>query len=106
MTKDSQLVMLNQPDIMRNPGVVIICQVFYPDSQSTSQLLTDLLKGMDAKKIVTTVITSYTAMPNGVFPQKRETLGDVEIRRTGVAINYKRSLVRRGLHYFCYLAGS
>ncbi|MEI6394448.1 MAG: hypothetical protein WCT12_25485 [Verrucomicrobiota bacterium] len=87
--------------------IVVVCQVFYPDSQSTSQLLTDLLRGMSGGGLQITVITGYTAKQDGVFPPRRDRLGaGIAIRRAGVAIDYKRSLVRRGLHYLCYLAGS
>lgn len=86
--------------------IVIVCQVFYPDTQSTSQLLTDLLRGMGNGPLRFKVLTGYTAKEKGMYPQRREVLGNTEIRRIGIAIDYKKNLVRRGLHYFCYLAGS
>ncbi|MCX6924752.1 MAG: glycosyltransferase family 4 protein [Verrucomicrobia bacterium] len=86
--------------------VVLISQVFYPDSQSTSQLLTELLCGIGGGLLRVTVVTGHTAEQEGRFPPRRERLGVVEIRRAGIAMNYKRSLLRRGLHYFSYMAGA
>jgi glycosyltransferase involved in cell wall biosynthesis len=86
--------------------IVAVCQVFYPDSQSTSQLLTDLFQELAGGSVQITVITGYTAKKDGAFPPRREMLGNVEIRRTGIAIGYKTSLWLRGLHYFCYVVGS
>ena len=98
--------MHKQPVLVRNPDVVLICQVFYPDNQSTSQLFTDLLKGIDKNKVKTTVVSGFPSMPNGIILKKKETIGAVEIRRSGLAIDYKKNLILRGFHYFCYLAGS
>jgi hypothetical protein len=97
--KVSSQRMFTVPESKRNPDVVVFSQVFYPDSISTSQLLTDLLKGMDNKTIVLTVVTSYSMNPDGLRPQRREMVGNVEVRRTGLAIDYKRSIFHRGLNY-------
>lgn len=88
------------------PHIVVVCQVFHPDTQATSQLFSELLRALGGNAQRLTVVTGYTAKRNGSFPPKREMLGSVEIRRTGVAMDYKRSLLRRGFHYVCYLAGA
>lgn len=91
---------------MPTGSLALVCQVFHPDTQSTSQLLTDLLRGMDGTSPQLTVVTGYTEGPDGAFPPRRERLGGIKIRRTGVALDYKRNLACRGLHYLCYVAGS
>jgi glycosyltransferase involved in cell wall biosynthesis len=85
---------------------VFLCQVFYPDSQSTSQLLTDLLRAAAGGPLQFTVITGFTSKESGKFPPRRETFDGIEVRRTGIAAEYKKTLIRRGLHYFCYMIGA
>ncbi|HEY4301536.1 MAG TPA: glycosyltransferase family 4 protein [Candidatus Didemnitutus sp.] len=86
--------------------LVVVCQVFHPDEQSTSQLLTDLCRSLDAQGVRVTVVSGFTTSVASAFPPTRERLGGIEIRRTGLRLHYRGGILRRVLHYFAFLAGA
>lgn len=86
--------------------VVFVSQVFYPDSQSTSQLFTDLFFALKDEQVQVTVVTGYPAGKSGGRLAKVEELNGVEIRRSGTSIDFKKGLIRRALHYAFYVLGS
>ena len=101
-------------------NVVIVSQVFYPDSQATSQLLSALaqefikdssaseakdLSPLDHKNFSVKVLCCYPSQARGqsdVVP-KREKWGEVLIKRGGLSIDSKKSLFHRALSYGCFL---
>jgi len=85
--------------------IVVVSQVFAPDTQSTSQLLSELVRRTAGGGARITVVTGQTATIDGVFPPRFEVQGEVQIRRTGIAANYKKSLLRRAMHYLAYIVG-
>lgn len=86
--------------------IVLLSQVFYPDNQSTSQLLTSLLFQLQGGRYSFTVITGYTARKKGVVPPSSETFRNIRIRRHGITADYKKSLWRRAVHYACFMLGA
>jgi|SRR5580698_6879845 glycosyltransferase involved in cell wall biosynthesis len=86
--------------------IVIVCQVFFPDTQSTSELLTSLLRDFSDSPLKFTVITAYTENEKSGQSPRREYIGNLEIRRTGIKMRYRGSILRRGLHYLCYMSGA
>lgn len=86
--------------------IVFLCQIFYPDTQSTSQLFTDLFGALKDEGLKITVVTGAVRGKDGSKLSGREQIGNLEIRRTGLAFNYRRNLFLRGIHYLAYLSGS
>lgn len=87
------------------PRLAVVCQVYYPDAQSTSQLLAELLPEIGRNGTAVTILTGF---PFGTraSPPKRETIAGVDVRRTGLRfLDYRAGVVRRALHYGCYLLG-
>jgi glycosyltransferase involved in cell wall biosynthesis len=89
--------------------VLVACQVFYPDIQSTSQLLTELLTELaDNNQIDLTVLCGYPSglrIGEGKVP-KEEKFGNITIRRCGFQVDVKRGMRNRLLAYASFLLGA
>lgn len=86
--------------------ITFVCQTFYPESQSTSQLFTDLLSSMDESEFEITVICGFPALTSGDSTEKiqrRERFHGIEIIRCGARLNYKKNLFLRAVGYLSYL---
>lgn len=86
--------------------IVFICQVFYPDTTSTSQLFTGLLEEMAEKDCH---VIALCAFPSGFSGDvkalpRRENRNGIEIRRCGFRIDHKKNLWHRAMGYFGFLA--
>jgi glycosyltransferase involved in cell wall biosynthesis len=90
----------------RVSDIVVVSQVFYPDPQATSQLLSEVLVGIAKKGVQVRVITGYTPRPDASFPSGEERFGGIQIKRTGIAADYRGKPFRRGCHYLCFLFGA
>lgn len=82
--------------------VIVLCQVFHPDTQSTSQLLSDVLAKLAAGGKRVRVLAGYPGVYDGADPAAVETWQGVEIRRGGIRTSVKRSMVKRTLTYLTY----
>lgn len=84
-------------------SVVIVCQVFYPNTQSSSILLTDLALNLQNKNTRITVICGF---PNGVdndIVKRYENFNGIDIYRCGINVNLKAGLWQRATSYISYL---
>lgn len=84
-------------------SVVIVCQVFYPNTQSSSILLTDLALNLQNKNTKITVICGF---PNGVdndTVKRYENFKGIDIYRCGINVNLKAGLWQRLTSYISYL---
>ena len=82
------------------PKVIFINRFFYPDHSATSQMLTDIAFGLAAKGWQVTIITSRLFYQGSVGPlPSRETIGNVEIRRTWSSSFGRDRLVGRAVDY-------
>ncbi|MAD61109.1 MAG: hypothetical protein CMH49_06320 [Myxococcales bacterium] len=92
--------------------VIIITQVFHPDTQATSQLLSTLATALsrsqpqnETQSLKITVLASYPSKVRGQAKraQSLEQWGDVLIKRGGLKIDSKKSLFHRAFSYLSYL---
>jgi glycosyltransferase involved in cell wall biosynthesis len=87
-----------------NKKILFLCQVFYPDSTSTSQLFTSMFADMAADGIDIEVLCSF---PSGSSSKthlpRREVHRGVLIRRFGFRIDHKKSIAHRTLAYLGYM---
>jgi glycosyltransferase involved in cell wall biosynthesis len=95
-------------------SLIVVSQVFYPDASATSQLLFDLLKKIAAAtNTQVTVICGYQ-VGQEFTPDDRqksvlkayEVYQNIHIRRCGLRLNLKKSLLNRALSYMAFLAHS
>ncbi|MNS68589.1 putative glycosyl transferase [compost metagenome] len=88
--------------------LIFVCQVFYPDTTSASQLFSDLLEKMAASGTQITVVCGYPAQAQNNEPDipAVEHWRGIEIRRFGFNLPAKRSIVDRALSYGSFLAGA
>jgi glycosyltransferase involved in cell wall biosynthesis len=87
-----------------NPRILVVCQVFHPDQQSTSQLLSDVIKCLPRKGHAITVLCGFPGLESQSSLPQTENWNGVTIRRGGLRMGYKRSLWRRALAYLGYSA--
>ncbi len=80
----------------------VICQVFYPDTQSTSQLLSDVFAGLAARGNRVRVLAGYPGLHTGGVPPAQETWNQVLIVRGGLRASVKRGAGLRLLTYASY----
>lgn len=101
------MTQLDSTHSVGNPRkVVVLCQVFYPDAQSTSQLLTQLLCAMSTdRSIECTVLCGYpSANREGLGRVARvECHQGVRIERHGLQIDVKAGVLSRAVAYASYL---
>jgi colanic acid biosynthesis glycosyl transferase WcaI len=91
----------------KRPQVTLACQVFYPDAQSTSQLLTDLLERLSqTQEFDLTVLCGFpSALRAHDGPVTREeTWNGIRVVRCGLRVDAKRSFFSRLLSYVSFLA--
>lgn len=83
--------------------IVIVSQVFHPNTQSTSILLTDLALNLRHQNTKITVICGF---PNGIdnhIVDRYENFNDIDIYRCGINVNLKAGLWQRVTSYVSYL---
>lgn len=84
--------------------IVFISQAFYPDTQATSQLFTDLLEHIVGDEVQVTVICGFPSERKDLEAHGRyENLAGVRIYRCGLNINMKRNHATRALSYASFL---
>jgi glycosyltransferase involved in cell wall biosynthesis len=83
-------------------AVIVLCQVYHPDSQSTSQLLSDVLAKLAERGRKMIVLSGYPGVYDGRRLAQTETWKGVEIRRGGMRSSMKKNLVTRVLTYLTY----
>jgi glycosyltransferase involved in cell wall biosynthesis len=85
-------------------NICLVSQVFYPNTQSTSLLLTDL--ALQIQNHCFAKVTVISGFPNGVdnhLVQYHENFQGIEIYRCGINVNLKAGLWQRLLSYISYL---
>ncbi|MFH1067304.1 MAG: glycosyltransferase family 4 protein [bacterium] len=83
--------------------IVVLSQVFHPDTQATSQLFSDLFQKLTGNDFHVRVICGFPAVVDKTVPCPAfERWGGIEIHRCGCAFNFKKSLWRRALHYLSF----
>jgi glycosyltransferase involved in cell wall biosynthesis len=86
--------------------LLFLCQVFYPEQQSTSQLFTNLFEHLSGENFEVSVICGYPSRPAGEAKiASSEVKGGIRIRRVGVNVDFKKNLFLRACHYLFYLLG-
>lgn len=85
--------------------LTLFCQVFHPDDQSTAQLFSDWTAALAGRGWDIRVVCGFPPKQGSTPSPSRETWKGVEIRRVGLRFDFKRSLLRRAVHYAAYLAG-
>jgi glycosyltransferase involved in cell wall biosynthesis len=81
---------------------MVLCQVFHPDIQSTSQLLSDVLAVLAQAGRKITVISGYPGMHDGRPVAAAEIWQGVTIRRGGMRASVKKGPGLRTLTYLSY----
>jgi colanic acid biosynthesis glycosyl transferase WcaI len=84
-------------------NLVLISQVFHPNTQSTSLLLTDFATNIQDADTKVIVICGF---PNGVdndLVDRYENFNGIEIYRCGINVNLKKGLWQRLVSYVSYL---
>lgn len=90
---------------MQPNTLIVVCQVFYPDPTSTSQLFTDLLQEVVKEGMEIEVLCGYPPMAQkekNTIPAQ-ENLNGIKIVRCGLPIRTKSNLWLRGLSYGAFL---
>jgi glycosyltransferase involved in cell wall biosynthesis len=82
--------------------IYLVCQVFYPDPQSTSQLLSDVIRELAGRGHAITVLSGFPGMKTAGALESREVWNGVVIERGGLRGSFKRSLWRRAVAYASY----
>lgn len=81
----------------------MVSQVFYPDQESTSQLLSSLLETLSARGHDYAVLTGFPGDQALQASCSRDgNWRGIRIRRGGLRLNYKRSLLTRAAGYGSY----
>ncbi len=97
--------MSTQGDGVDEKRLTLFCQVFHPDDQSTAQLFGDWACGLAGRGWDVRVVCGFPPKRGETIVPARERWRGVEIRRVGVRLDFKQSLVFRAFHYAAYLAG-
>jgi glycosyltransferase involved in cell wall biosynthesis len=82
--------------------IVFVCQVFYPDSTSTSQLFTDLFQHLTESGVKVSVVCGFPARLPGIQtapPPRYEHYQGMDIYRCGLGIDTKKSYLARTMSY-------
>ncbi len=88
----------SEPKCQSSRRVVLVTQPYWPDIQSTSHLLTELLDALDDGEIQFSVVCGYPALLAGGALEKipqHERRGKIEIFRCGLKGELRSSLFRR-----------
>lgn len=83
---------------------IFVSQVFHPDRQATSVLLSQLASQLAKRGFHPVVYAGYPAAGSGTKSSARELWQGVNIRRGGLRIDGKKNLAARGLAYLAYSA--
>jgi glycosyltransferase involved in cell wall biosynthesis len=84
-------------------SLTFICQVFYPDEQATSQLFSDLFGRIARRSGSIEVLAGFPAGGHaGVKVPRSEVWSEVLIRRGGLRLNFKASMLSRAMGYGGY----
>jgi colanic acid biosynthesis glycosyl transferase WcaI len=84
--------------------ILVCCQVFYPDQQSTSQLLSSVMMQLSVRGAALTVLSGFPSVV-AIYSQRtyaREMWEGIRIRRLGLRGNVKSGLIARSLSYSSY----
>jgi glycosyltransferase involved in cell wall biosynthesis len=88
---------------MKTFDLVVVCQVFHPDAQSTSQLLSAVLQALSVRGVRIAVVAGF---PGGFAPEEAphcEVWNGISIIRGGARPGTRRSLVARVVGYVTFL---
>jgi colanic acid biosynthesis glycosyl transferase WcaI len=92
-----------QTPISGDDQIVLVSQVFYPDVQATSQLLSDLMPKLGERGAKVEVLCGYPLSEGSSHASSsNERWKGITIRRGGLRGNYKRSIARRIAAYAMY----
>ena len=80
-----------------------MCQVFWPDYQSTSQLLSEVLPKVCRDWANITVLCGYTAIPATNVIKSTEIWNNITIKRFGFKIYNKTNILCRIIGYISYV---
>ena len=80
----------------------VLCQVFYPDKTSTSQLLHGLFLHLQTVGWEIEIICGFPTTYEKTSSPRREIVDKIRIRRCGFALPLKRAFVFRFLTYISY----
>jgi glycosyltransferase involved in cell wall biosynthesis len=83
--------------------ILFVCQVFYPNTQSTSQLFGDLLGPLARRGYDISVLAGFSDEGSGSRTSASENWNGVLIRRGGSRTHFKKSMARRALAYLSYM---
>lgn len=86
--------------------IVFVCQVFYPDATSTSQLFTALFAEMAGKEAEIEILSGFPSaqgQSEPIRPPRYEVYKGIKIHRLGLRIDLKKNLMSRGLAYMSFL---
>jgi colanic acid biosynthesis glycosyl transferase WcaI len=83
-----------------NSKIVFVCQVYYPDQTSTSQLFHPIMKEFVKKGFDVMVLCGY---PSGKKCNHKEVVGGVKIVRNGLNLDHKKGIFYRGIAYVAFL---
>lgn len=88
----------------QNKQILFLCQVFYPDSTSTSQLFTSMFADMIEDGAEIEVLCSFpSGHPASKDLPRREVHRGVKIHRLGFRIDHKKSILHRTFAYLGYM---
>lgn len=82
--------------------ILVVCQVFHPDQQSTSQLLSEVMRRLAGRGHTITVLCGFPGIKESSTIPRIENWNSVTIRRGGLRTGFKRSLWRRAFAYLSY----
>jgi glycosyltransferase involved in cell wall biosynthesis len=88
--------------IQQPKSIVLVTQVFHPDTQATSQLLSELFVSMAGSYPDRTVLSAFPAGGAGQLQPSAEDWRGICIRRGGLRINVKSRLSFRLAGYLTY----
>ncbi|MEM8946552.1 MAG: glycosyltransferase family 4 protein, partial [Planctomycetota bacterium] len=91
---------------MAKSKFTFLCQTYYPDTQSTSQLFGDLLGKLAQREHEISVICGYPVVvqdPAQLSVGKYDEHKNISITRCGLRIQNKKNLLLRGLMYLSYV---
>ena len=83
--------------------LIFICQVFYPDKTSTSQLFTPLIQSLRKQGIEVLVICGFPVKGDSSKVLRKEEFNGVTIKRCGLRLPLKRNFILRSVAYLTFL---
>ncbi len=86
--------------------ITVVCQPYYPDGTSTSQLFTGLFEELARQGFSITVLCGFPSSEKGVIGKvpRIDVRNGVNIYRCGARIDLKRNNFARVISYFCFLS--